>query len=57
MGKEVVKRGIPHEGACDELVQLIKDYGRWVEPPSEQEQEAGGNKELVGSVWMVSYGI
>jgi len=50
VGKEVVKRGIPHEGACDELVQLIKDYGRWVEPPSEQEQEAGGNKELVGSV-------
>ena len=24
VGKEVVKRGIPHEGACDALVQLIK---------------------------------
>lgn len=24
VGKEVVKRGIPHGGACDALVQLIK---------------------------------
>jgi len=31
VGKEVVKRGIPNEGACDELIQLIKDNGRWVE--------------------------
>ena len=28
VGKEVVKRGIPMEGACDALVQLIKDNGR-----------------------------
>lgn len=27
VGKEVVKRGIPNEQACDELVQLIKDHG------------------------------
>lgn len=33
VGKEVVKRGIPNEQACDELIQLIKDHGRWVEPP------------------------
>jgi (E)-4-hydroxy-3-methylbut-2-enyl-diphosphate synthase len=31
VGKEVVKRNIPNEQACDELVQLIKDHGRWVE--------------------------
>lgn len=34
VGKEVVRRGIPNALACDELVQLIKDYGRWQEPPS-----------------------
>eukprot|EP00200_Dunaliella_tertiolecta_P003897 CAMPEP_0202345932 /NCGR_PEP_ID=MMETSP1126-20121109/4947_1 /ASSEMBLY_ACC=CAM_ASM_000457 /TAXON_ID=3047 /ORGANISM="Dunaliella tertiolecta, Strain CCMP1320" /LENGTH=729 /DNA_ID=CAMNT_0048937283 /DNA_START=35 /DNA_END=2224 /DNA_ORIENTATION=+ len=49
VGKEVIKRGIPHETACDQLVQLIKDYGRWVEPPAEEERGAEGNKELVGS--------
>ena len=30
VGKEVVKRAIPNEQACDALVQLIKDYGRWL---------------------------
>lgn len=29
VGKEVVRRGIPNAQACDALVQLIKDYGRW----------------------------
>ena len=33
VGKEVVKRGIPNEAACDALVQLIKDNGRWQDPP------------------------
>ncbi|MEW5297822.1 MAG: hypothetical protein WDW36_001004 [Sanguina aurantia] len=33
VGKEVIKRAIPNENACDELVKLIKDYGRWVEKP------------------------
>lgn len=37
VGKEVVKRAIPNEQACDELVQLIKDNGRWVEPAKEEE--------------------
>jgi (E)-4-hydroxy-3-methylbut-2-enyl-diphosphate synthase len=31
VGKEVVKRNIPNDQACDELVQLIKDHGRWIE--------------------------
>jgi hypothetical protein len=30
----------PKTQACDELVQLIKDNGRWVEPPKEEEEEA-----------------
>jgi (E)-4-hydroxy-3-methylbut-2-enyl-diphosphate synthase len=40
VGKEVVKRAIPNDLACDELVQLIKDHGRWVEPePAEPAAE------------------
>ncbi|MEP1096421.1 MAG: (E)-4-hydroxy-3-methylbut-2-enyl-diphosphate synthase [Cyclobacteriaceae bacterium] len=31
-GKEVVKRGVPSENALDELIDLIKDNGMWVEP-------------------------
>ncbi len=30
--KEVVKRNIPSEEAVDELIELIKEYGDWVEP-------------------------
>jgi len=32
VGKTVVKRAIPNAEACDALVQLIKDNGRWQEP-------------------------
>lgn len=35
VGKEVVKRGIPNEVACDALVDLIKENDRWVDPPTE----------------------
>lgn len=31
MGKELVKRGIPNEDACDALIELIKANDRWVE--------------------------
>jgi len=41
VGKEVVMRGIPNEGACDALIELIKEHGKWVEPePKEEEAEA-----------------
>ena len=40
VGKEVVKRGIDNETACDELIQLIKDHGRWVDKEEEEEVEA-----------------
>jgi (E)-4-hydroxy-3-methylbut-2-enyl-diphosphate synthase len=36
VGKEVVKRGIPSEEACDALIQLIKDNDRWVEKEVEE---------------------
>lgn len=35
-GQEVVKKGIPTEGAVDELIDLIKSHGDWVEPEIEQ---------------------
>lgn len=37
VGKEVVRRGIPMEGACGELIELIKEHGRWKEPEAEEE--------------------
>ncbi|GAB4825428.1 hypothetical protein Ancab_008301 [Ancistrocladus abbreviatus] len=36
VGKTVVKRGIAMENATDALIQLIKDHGRWVDPPAEE---------------------
>jgi (E)-4-hydroxy-3-methylbut-2-enyl-diphosphate synthase len=33
----VVKRGIEMEYATDALIQLIKDNGRWVDPPPAEE--------------------
>lgn len=32
--KEVVKRNVPSASAVDELIDLIKNYGDWVEPES-----------------------
>lgn len=52
VGKEVIKRAIPNAEACDALVQLIKDYGRWQDPPSKEDvTPAGGDpqKELVNA--------
>ncbi|KXZ49849.1 hypothetical protein GPECTOR_19g300 [Gonium pectorale] len=48
VGKEVVRRAIPMESACDQLIELIKEHGRWVEPPKEEEEEAA-SKELVAA--------
>ncbi|XP_028808018.1 4-hydroxy-3-methylbut-2-en-1-yl diphosphate synthase (ferredoxin), chloroplastic isoform X1 [Neltuma alba] len=36
VGKTVVKRGIAMEGATDALIDLIKEHGRWVDPPAEE---------------------
>ena len=36
VGKELVARQIPAENAEARLVTLIKEYGRWVEPPLAQ---------------------
>ena len=39
VGKEVVKRAIPNEEACDALVELIKDNGMWEDKEVEGEEE------------------
>lgn len=53
VGKEVVKRGIANELACDALVQLIKDNNRWQEPPSNDESgsssSSDSSKELLNA--------
>ena len=36
-GQEVVKRGVPTEHAVDELIEIIKADGQWIEPPSQSE--------------------
>ena len=33
VGKDMVTRDIPTDGADDRLVELIKEHGRWVDPP------------------------
>ena len=30
-GKEVVKKNVPSENAVNELVELIKEHGDWIE--------------------------
>lgn len=45
MGKEMVKKGIPNEEACDALVELIKEHGRWVEPSAPAEAPPAAEKE------------
>merc|ERR1711967_202342 len=40
VGKEVVKRGIPNPEACDALVDLIIEYGRWVDIETSEEEMA-----------------
>ncbi|CAH1437948.1 unnamed protein product [Lactuca virosa] len=36
VGKTVVKRAIAMENATEALIQLIKEHGRWVDPPVEE---------------------
>lgn len=37
VGKEVVRRGVPMDTACDQLIDLIKEHGRWKDPEPEEE--------------------
>merc|ERR1712078_118593 len=45
VGKEVVKRGIPNAEACDALVDLIKENGRWQEKSEDEDAGADAMKE------------
>jgi len=42
-----VKRAIPSEHAVDQLIELIKEHGRWSEPPDAEVEEAETEKVLV----------
>jgi (E)-4-hydroxy-3-methylbut-2-enyl-diphosphate synthase len=45
VGKTQVKQHIPEDQAVDELIALIKDHGKWADPPSETEpQEVAVNR-------------
>ena len=39
VGKTVVKRSIPNEGACDALIELIKENGMWQDKEEEEAEE------------------
>jgi len=39
VGKEVVRRAIPNEEACDALIELIKENGMWKDKEEEGESE------------------
>jgi len=43
VGKEVVKRAIPNAVACDALVDLIKEYGRWVDKDEDVDSKVDVN--------------
>jgi len=40
VGKEMVEKDIPTDGADERLVELIKEHGSWVEPPATAVSEA-----------------
>jgi len=40
VGKEVVRKAIPSEQACDELIDLIKENDRWVDKAPAEDEEA-----------------
>ena len=40
VGKEVVRKGIAMDTAPDQLIELIKEHGRWQDPPVEEEADA-----------------
>lgn len=39
VGKEVVRRAIPMQSACDELIELIKEHGRWLDKDEDAQEE------------------
>lgn len=47
VGKEVVRRGIPQEIATQELIELIKEHGRWVE--KDEDGAEGAEVEAVAA--------
>ena len=46
VGKEVVRRAIPMETATQELIELIKQHGMWVEKEEAEEAEEQREPQL-----------
>jgi (E)-4-hydroxy-3-methylbut-2-enyl-diphosphate synthase len=49
VGYDCVQRGIPQETSVDRLVDLIKEHGRWVDPPEKKEGELQAEKVPVSA--------
>ena len=45
VGKEVVRKAIPNEEACDALVDLIKEHGMWQDIPDNGDDAAAEVRE------------
>ena len=37
--RQVVRRAVPFDTGCDQLIDLIKQHGRWVDPEPDEEGE------------------
>lgn len=49
VGKEVVRRGIDMDKAPGELIELIKEHGRWQDPPSEEETDVAASSAVAAA--------
>lgn len=43
VGQDVVARAVPEAEATDRLVELIREHGRWVDPPADDEARSAGS--------------
>jgi (E)-4-hydroxy-3-methylbut-2-enyl-diphosphate synthase len=50
VGKEVIRRGVSFAEAPDQLVELIKEHGRWIDPPEDENEEEKIELELQTAV-------
>ena len=49
VSKEVVRKAIPNEEACDALVELIKEHGMWVDKPDAVDEDEVVEAELAAA--------
>eukprot|EP00442_Polarella_glacialis_P017947 CAMPEP_0115081830 /NCGR_PEP_ID=MMETSP0227-20121206/19520_1 /TAXON_ID=89957 /ORGANISM="Polarella glacialis, Strain CCMP 1383" /LENGTH=782 /DNA_ID=CAMNT_0002469765 /DNA_START=100 /DNA_END=2448 /DNA_ORIENTATION=+ len=49
VGYDCVRRAIPSGGAVDALTELIREHGRWQDPPSSEDDSAWQDPEVQGA--------